>query len=150
MTIGELCNRDVVVTTQEETLEDAAKRMRMCHVGDLVVVEEREGQRIPIGILTDRDIVLSVVALNAARIPTLVVGDVMSCELVTGHTRESVASALKRMQAHGVRRLPIVDEAGALIGIVTADDIIRFLSEELSDVVKLIGHERAHEQQYRM
>lgn len=150
MTIGSICKRNVVIAPKGESIVDAAKRMRILHVGTVIVVAERDGKQVPIGILTDRDIVLSIVASDAEQLPFLSVGDAMSDDLVTAVEDTSFADALKLMQERGVRRLPVVDHAGALVGIVTADDVIRFLAEELGAVVKLMNHEEQVERRYRV
>jgi len=150
MTIGSICKRNVVVVPKGESIVDAAKRMRMLHVGTVVVVEERGGIQLPVGILTDRDIVLSIVASDAEHLPFLSVSDAMSDDLLTATEETSLPDALKLMQERGVRRLPIVDHGGALIGIVTADDVIRFLADELGQVVLLMNHEERVEQRHRV
>lgn len=150
MTVGDICNRNVVVAPKAELIVDAAKRMRTSHVGDLVVVENRNGRHVPVGILTDRDIVISVVAGNPDHIHYLLVGDVMSSNLVTAQEEDSIEMALKRMQEHGVRRLPIVDEAGTLVGILTLDDVLEFLTAQQSELVALVAREQRHERQYRV
>jgi CBS domain-containing protein len=150
MTLGDVCNRSVVVAERNETIAEAANRMRALHVGDLVVVESRGGGRVPIGILTDRDIVVSVVANDADRITSLVIGDVMSTDLVTAREHESTDSALEKMGQHGIRRLPIVDGDGNLIGIVTLDDLLEYLTERQESLVKLVAREQQREQRQRV
>ena len=150
MTIGSICKRNAVVAPKGESIVDAAKRMRMRHVGTVIVAEERDGKQVPIGILTDRDIVLSIVASDAEHLPFLGVSDAMSDDLLTAPEDTSLADALELMQERGVRRLPVVDHCGALVGIVTADDVIRFLAEELGQVVKLMNHEEQVERRYRV
>jgi CBS domain-containing protein len=150
MTIGSICKHNVVVVPTGESVIDAAKRMRMLHVGTVIAVDEREGLQVPVGILTDRDIVLSVVASDAEHLAFLLVRDAMSDELLTAPEDTSLPEALKMMQERGVRRLPVVNHAGALVGIVTTDDVIRFLAEELGQVVKLMNHEEQVERRYRI
>ena len=62
MPIGEFCNREVVFATRETSIPEAAQLMRQYHVGDLVVVDEVNGKRVPVGIVTDRDIVIEIIA----------------------------------------------------------------------------------------
>ncbi|HUK33137.1 MAG TPA: CBS domain-containing protein [Vicinamibacterales bacterium] len=150
MAIGSICKRNVAVAPKGESIVDAAKRMRLLHVGTVVVVDQRDGKQVPVGILTDRDIVLSIVASDAEHLPFLTVSDAMSEDLLTAVEDTSLSDALKLMQERGVRRLPVVDRAGALAGIVTADDVIRFLADELSEVVKLMNHEERAERRYRL
>ena len=141
MTVGSICTRAVVAVPKSESIVDVAKRMRMLHVGTVIVIEDRKGRHFPVGILTDRDIVLSIVASEPEHLPSILVRDAMNDNLVTTHEDTSLPEALKMMQERGVRRLPIVDRDGALVGIVTADDVIRFLAEELNQVVQLMNHE---------
>jgi CBS domain-containing protein len=145
MTAGEVCNRQVVFTRPETPIVDAVGLMRTRHVGDVVVVREPDGERVPIGILTDRDIALA--ADRLLRLPRLKVADVMSAELVTSAERESLHDVLKKMQSHGVRRLPVVNERGGLEGILTFDDVIELLSEELTDLAKLVAKEQKRERE---
>lgn len=148
MTVGEVCNREVVVTTPPASLVEAATLMKSCHVGDVVVVEELGSQRMPVGILTDRDIALAL-AGRAARLPYLRVSDVMSHDLITAVEDENLRDAIGRMQAHGVRRLPVVNTAGALQGILTFDDVVELLSEELWELAKLVATEQKRERRPR-
>jgi len=150
MTLGTICKRNVVVAPRNEMVVDTARRMRMLHVGTVVIVEERQGKHMPVGILTDRDIVLSIVASDAEHLPFLPVGDAMSDNLLTAYEDTSLTDGLRLMQERGVRRLPVVDHAGTLVGIVTADDVIRFLAEELGQVAKLINQEEQVERRYRV
>jgi CBS domain-containing protein len=150
MTVGDICNRSVVVAPKTEMIIDAAKRMRTSHVGDVVVIERRDGRHIPVGILTDRDIVISAVAGDPAHINSLLVSDVMSSDLVTAKETDSTEAALKKMEEHGVRRLPIVDDDGALIGVLTLDDVLRSLTAQQSDLVALVAREQQRERQYRV
>ena len=150
MTLGSICKRNVAVAPRNEMVVDTARRMRMLHVGTVVIVEERQGKQAPVGILTDRDIVLSIVASDAEHLPFLSVGDAMSDNLLTAYEDTSLTDGLRLMQERGVRRLPVVDHAGTLVGIVTADDVIRFLAEELGQVAKLINQEEQVERRYRV
>lgn len=148
MYVGEICTREVVVARREETIQEAARLMRKHHVGDVVVVEEREGAPVPVGILTDRDIVVEL--LGAGISPEAVcIGDIMSFDLVTIHEEEDVTAALKRMKAGGVRRAPVVNDEGALVGILAVDDLVELASEQLSDLVRLMLHERRREEELR-
>lgn len=148
MSVGEVCNRDVVVVKKSESALDAALLMRRFHVGDLVVIEEEGGQRIPVGIVTDRDIVIEAVAEDV-NCRELTVGDIMSTDLVTVNEDEDVIDTVKMMRANGIRRVPVVDGSGVLVGIVTVDDLIELLAEVLDDLTKLIRREQKREQETR-
>lgn len=150
MTVGEICTRNVVVTRKGEAIIDAAKRMRMSHVGDLIVVENRGEKHVPVGIMTDRDIVMSVVASDPDHIHSLLVDDVMSNDLVTAREHETVEAALKKMEEHGIRRLPIIDAEGTLTGILTLDDVLQFLTAQQNELVALVAREQRREKQFRV
>jgi len=142
MTVGEVCNRDVIIAKPETPLPEAATLMKHYHVGDLVIVDTRpNGQRTPVGIVTDRDIALAV-ATQVERLPYLHVRDLMRRDVVTALDSESLHTALKKMQNAGIRRLPVVTADGVLEGIVTLDDIIELLSEELADLTRLVIQEQ--------
>jgi len=149
MTAGDICTKSVVVTRKEESIVDAAKRMRMFHVGDLVVVERVGERRQPIGILTDRDIVLSVVASDPAYAHCCMVNDVMTSDLITVRESEDLMSVLKKMQAHGTRRMPVIAEEGDLVGIVTFDDVARALADQLNAMIGVLASEHVREERYR-
>jgi CBS domain-containing protein len=145
MTAGEVCNRQVVFTRPDTSIIDAVDLMRVHHVGDVVVVREPDGERVPIGILTDRDVALAVDRL--LRLPHLRVADLMSVDLVTSPERESLYDVLKKMQSHGIRRLPVINDRGGLEGILTLDDVMELLSEELTDLAKLVAKEQKRERE---
>jgi CBS domain-containing protein len=141
MRVGEVCNRDVVIADRDATLLETAQLMRSQHVGDVVVVEEKSDGRHPVGILTDRDIVVELIA-EEVDLGVLLVGDCMSFELVTAMENDDLFDTIKRMRDKGIRRLPVVNQGGLLIGILTVDDLIDLIAEQLTDLVKLMGHER--------
>ncbi len=148
MLVGEFCNRDVVIVDKTSSVRQASQLMRSQHVGDLVVVEERDGQRIPVGIITDRDIVLEVIAKDVD-LDAVTIGDVMSFDLTTASEDDAVLETVKLMQAKGVRRVPVVDKRGALVGILAVDDLIELMRELVGDVSSLIVREQKREQRKR-
>jgi len=113
--------------------------MRDEHVGDLVVTDERAGRLVPVGIITDRDIVVGPLAQDVEHITQLDVGDLVTRELVTAREADDVGEVLARMRREGVRRIPVVDGGGVLVGIFTVDDVLGLLSDDLATVVALIG-----------
>ncbi|WP_324781085.1 CBS domain-containing protein [Thiobacillus sedimenti] len=144
MPIGEICNREVVIAETSLPVTEAAQLMRAHHVGDLVVVEERAGRRHPVGIVTDRDIVVEVVAAGVNP-EALKVGDIMGSDVATVREGEGLFEALRYMRDKGVRRMPVVDAAGGLVGILTLDDLLGLLAEEMMELAKLVSHERQRE-----
>lgn len=144
MAIGEICNRDVVIVGRGESTLDAARLMRQHHVGDVLVVEERKGRKEPVGIVTDRDLVVEIMApgLDPAAIT---VGDIMGPDLVTVRESTGVFEAIQYMRTKGVRRLPVVDAHNGLVGILALDDLLELLSEELLALAKLVRLEQQKE-----
>jgi len=148
MNAGEICNRETVVARKAMSLGEAARLMREHHVGSLVVVVGRASERVPVGILTDRDIAVAVVAKELDP-RALSVGDVMSAELVSVREQDSIFDALRLMRERGVRRLPVLTHSGALAGILTLDDLIELVAEQLDGFVRAIGRERTRETRAR-
>jgi CBS domain-containing protein len=144
MAVGEICNREVVIAEKSMSVVDAAQLMRSHHVGDLVVVEEQGGRKHSVGILTDRDIVVEVVAAGVNP-DALKVGDIMGPEVATVRESEGLFEALRYVRNKGVRRMPVVDSMGGLVGILTLDDLLGLLAEELTELAKLVSHERQRE-----
>lgn len=142
MTIGDVCMRSVATAYPDETVVDAARKMRDQHVGDVVVTDT---QARPVGILTDRDIVVAAVAQSADKLAGLLVGDVMSSDLVTARASDPISDALKIMRARGIRRLPIVSGDGRLVGLVAFDDILGVMSDELVQLVGLVARQQTQE-----
>lgn len=148
MRVGEICNREVIVVEPGVAVREAAALMRQYHVGDLVVVEVRGEKRVPVGIVTDRDIAIEVTAMGVD--PEAVkVGEVMGPGLVTVGEHDTVYDTLQRMRQHGVRRIPVVDARGGLAGIVSLADLLEFLAEELSYLSKVELREQAREARVR-
>ena len=141
MPVSEICNREVVIARRTETVLDAAKLMRQHHVGDVLVIEDRDGIRVPVGIVTDRDLVIEIMAAGLDA-NAITVGDIMLSELVSVKEGTGVYEAIQYMRANGVRRLPVVDGKGGLIGIITLDDLLELLSEELLALSRLVRKEQ--------
>jgi CBS domain-containing protein len=148
MYTNEICNRDVIVIQRNETALEAAKLMRQHHVGDVIVVDDLNGVRIPIGIVTDRDLVVEIVAPELD-ITVITVGDIMAPDLFTVKENTGVLEAIKFMRSKTIRRLPIVAENGGLIGVLTLDDVLEQLSQELLDLAKLVRYEQKKEVRHR-
>lgn len=148
MPIGEFCNREVVYATRDMTVLQAAKLMREHHVGTLVVADDSNGVRKPVGIITDRDIVVEVVALELNP-DAPKVSEIMGLDLVTARENEGVFETIQKMRAKGIRRIPIVDDRGALVGIVSIDDLLELLAEEMNELAKIMAREQAVEKQTR-
>lgn len=148
MPINECCNTEVVCCDGDASLSDVAALMRKHHVGDVIVVQQTDAQRVPIGIVTDRDIVLETIALQVEA-HAFTAGDLMSTPVVTVREDEGLIETLRLMRDHKVRRVPVVTAAGTLVGIVTADDIINLLAMELSMMTSAIVEQPEREGRLR-
>jgi CBS domain-containing protein len=148
MTVGEVCNRDVVIANRDESVLTAAQLMREHHVGDVVVVSKQNNLTVPVGMVTDRDIVLELVA-KSVDVRKVSVGDVMSEDLLLAREDDSVENLVAAMQNKGVRRVPVVNETSALVGIIVVDDLVDLLAEQLTRLVGLIQREAKREHKTR-
>lgn len=137
MAVSSVCNYNVATIERDAGVVEAAERMRAQHVGDLIVVEEKAGGRVPIGILTDRDIVVAVLAKGASP-GSVTVGDAMSVALITVNKDNGIEHALREMRRAGVRRAPVVDEDGVLVGVLSIDDVIDHLAVQLGHIGDII------------
>ena len=136
MTVGKFCNREVIIAEKDSTVFEVAKLMRNHHVGDVIVVSTSGDRTKPIGILTDRDIVIEVIAADVP-LDSVSAGDIMSYELVTARESDSIWDTLQHMRAKGVRRVPVVNDAGGLEGILSIDDLLELFAEELNLLAKV-------------
>lgn len=144
MSISKICNHEVITVKTDTTVFEAAQLMRTHHVGDVVVIKDNQGHPIPLGIVTDRDLVLGIVATELdCRVIT--VSDIMVRHLSVVSENAGVFETIKIMTAKGVRRLPVVDANGVLTGIITLDDLLMLLSNEIGSLTKLVMRELKNE-----
>ena len=148
MRVGEYCNREVVVVEEEKSVTEAAAIMRQYHVGDVVICKMKYGKQIPVGIITDRDIALEIVA-KGTEPESIRVGDAMSFELTTVSEDDDLMHVIEVMRDRGIRRVPVIDADEALIGILTVDDIVDLLSEVLVDLAHLVDRQKRRETRLR-
>jgi CBS domain-containing protein len=148
MNISAFCNRGVITVNRDATVLHAASLMRQYHVGDVVVIEDRKGKVVPIGIVTDRDIVIELVATELD-CKVMTAGDVMARNLTIIKESCGVFEAIQLMSSKGVRRIPVIDDDGGLVGIITLDDILLLLANEFSSLAKVIPHEQKNEVTHR-
>ena len=137
MSLGNLCRKDVVTVKSGTSIADVAKLMEEKNIGSVVI--DGEGERF--GIVTDRDILLRVLSKNLDP-NTAPVDDIMTWKHVL-ILREDMElfEALEQVKKSAVRRFPVLDADGNLVGIITLDDIITVLSKELADVARIIENE---------
>ena len=138
MLIRDYCNMNVICCESDAPIAEVAALMRRHHVGDVVVIgSQQQEQRLPLGIVTDRDILVETLALDIeARLFTA--SDLMSTPLTTVQEDASLAEALAIMRGKRVRRLPVVNRAGSLFGILSSDDVLNLIASELSMIAGLV------------
>jgi CBS domain-containing protein len=136
MLIGAIATREVVFCARDMSAFEVAQLMRSNHVGDLVVVEQRKGKPIPVGIVTDRDLAVEVMAKEVDP-KTVTAGEIMTPELVVAVENEDIFDAIKKMHWKGIRRMPVVNSEGELVGIATFDDLVEFLAQAQVDVARI-------------
>jgi CBS domain-containing protein len=143
MNIGEICSREVYVAKPSEPLAEAAREMCRRNVGTVVVVE-RQGELVrPIGIVTDRDIVRALVE-RAARIDELEIGSVMTWSPLALREDSAIGEAIEFLSESTIRRAPVISHLGNLVGIVSIDDLLPIISEELGALTRLIERQTGH------
>jgi CBS domain-containing protein len=150
MGVGDICRRDVVTIAPENDLCDAARLMREKHVGMLVVVGTVEGNadQVVQGVLTDRDIVVTVVG-RGAEPKGLKVMDVMTRNPLLVAEGASVAGVVRLMRTDGVRRVPVVGARNQLVGVISIDDVLDVLADQLTAISGAIRGEQARERELR-
>ena len=137
MTIGEFCVRETDLANADETVRVAASRLRDRSVGSLLICNQ---QKQPIGILTDRDVALRIVA-DCLDPNETIVSDIMSVAPTSVHEDASLEDALHAMRVGPFRRLPVVNEHNELVGVVSLDDILDVLSRDFNEIGGLLRRE---------
>ncbi len=130
MRLAEICSSPVFTAHPGQSLADAAREMRAHDIGALVVVAPGDPLQRPLGILTDRDILRGQV-YEAADLHCLLVETVMTRRPLCIHAEEEITEAITTLASHGVRRAPVIDGSGALVGIVTLDDLLPQIAEQI-------------------
>ena len=148
MLVGEYCNHDVVIIGMTDSVMQAAKLMRQHHVGDVLVVALNNGKRIPLGILTDRDIVVDVLA-KYENFNDFSIQDIVTNKLITVYEKDDLMIAIKKMRLNGVRRIAVVNSVGELVGIISVDDILGVITETLMDIGQLFSNESNNEKKLK-
>ena len=148
MNVGNYCEREIAFLTKDASLQEAAMLMRNHHVGEVIVVDKPNGKNIPLGVVTDRDLVIEIMALEVD-VEQISVGNIMSLDLITVSEDYSLSDTLDIMQKHGVRRVPVVDSNGNLSGLINMEMILKVLCQDLGKMLELINTERDIEMNLR-
>lgn len=144
MNVGEVCSREVYIFKADEPLANAVAEMMKRHIGAIIIVETGPDRVRPVGIVTDRDVVRGQVSLKKD-LPSLTVRDVMTSAPLTVSETSGMAEAIEHMRVRGVRRAPVVNDSGDLVGIVSLDDLLPMVAEELGALARLVGSQARRE-----
>lgn len=148
MRVGDFCKRGVVTVDHSADCVEIAQLMRDEHVGFLVVVHEGDPDRKPIGVITDRDIVLQVCARDVD-LHGITASDVMSRDPLIAREDDDLNDLMQAMRIAGFRRVPVVNAHGALTGVIAIDDAIDVIAGLLCDVSGSIRNEQRQERRLR-
>jgi CBS domain-containing protein len=141
---GDFCSRQVATVAPEASVQWCAKLMHDHHVGSLIVTPQPSSQHAPVGILTDRDIAMRVVAFDLDP-KVLTASDIMSAPIFCVTEEEDLLSALAKMREHGVRRMAVTNGGGQLAGVISADDVLELFVQEIDGLLNVIKAEQCRE-----
>ena len=141
MMLSSLCTLDPVCCQRSTTAREAAVLMREHHLGDLVVVDDIDEDRVVVGVITDRDLAVDVMARGLDPAKTAV-GSLMRTPVVLARDSEEVSVALSRMQVQGVRRLPVVDAHEKVVGVITLDDLLALNAANAAAIAEIVNRGR--------
>ena len=145
MLVRNICTRPVVQVSRNASLREAAQLMQRQQVGALVVVDAAGAHPVPLGVITDRDIALAVVAADSDR-DLVPVGQVMAPKPATCREEDDLFDVIALMRKRGIRRVPVVDPHGVLTGLVAADDVVGALAEHLGELARALVSDELLEQ----
>lgn len=148
MSVQAICQKDVVTVERHSPLIEVSQQMQKHHVGSVVVTENFEGKKIPCGIITDRDIAL---ALGSSGKPQdLPVEQIMQSHPITVSKSEGLFQTIKKMRDYGIKRLPVVEDDGSLFGVISADDLLTLMAEEIGHLAKICEAQVSNEKGVRL
>jgi CBS domain-containing protein len=148
MLVRDLCTSEVTCCRPQTSALEAARLMRQKHVGDVVVVDDPVERRVPLGVVTDRDLAIEVLG-DGRDAATTAVSALVHRPVVIARDSEDVSVVIERMRTHGVRRVPVVDERESLVGIVTLDDLLKSLLAEMHTLLETQSRAQRREQTVR-
>jgi len=148
MKIGEVCKRSVITVAKDASILEVVRKMREHHIGDVIVTECAETSEKPLGVVTDRDIVVELLA-EEVELGKVTAGDVMSSTLVTAPHNADLFETLRFMGLKGVRRVPVLDDHGGLYGVLSVDDIMSVLTKELGFLAEIASRQIERERSSR-
>lgn len=148
MLLKEMCTPEVICCAPQTNALEAARLMRHKHVGDLVVVDDPDDERLPLGVITDRDLVVEVLA-NGLDPSKTSLASLIHAPVVIANESEDTSQVIERMRTHGVRRIPVVDNRGAVVGIVTLNDLLHVVVSDARALLEITVKGQEREQHSR-
>lgn len=141
MLVGTLCSRRPVTVSTGAPISDVARLMRDEHVGAVIVSEAGRGRTRVLGMITDRDIVRAQLE-RTADLSRLSAGEVMTRNPLVIGEEESVDGAIAHLRARGIRRAPVIAVDGALVGLISTDDLLTHVARKLIGLAEIVGYQR--------
>ena len=134
--VSDVMKKNVIVIPAGAPVVEAARLMKKNNIGSVIVIKGSEAT----GIVTERDIVRKVVAENKPN--TVEVNEVMSSPLIVVGPEVDIREASLIMKKHSIKRLPVIDSKGYVVGIITEDDILKVLPGlvDLLEEKAMLGH----------
>ncbi len=140
MKVTKVCTKGAVTVSPSAPLSEVAQTMCSSHVGTVVVTASPADSPVVVGIVTDRDIVRAQLH-RTSDLSRLSTAEVMTPDPLVLNEQESIEEAINRLQARGVRRAPVVNESGTLVGLLSLDDLLTEVSDELVSLAKLVARQ---------
>jgi CBS domain-containing protein len=138
MRIGDICTRNPITVSPAVTLSEVACLMRDRNVGAVIVTKAPLDQPVAVGIITDRDIACTQLD-RRSDLNSLSAGEAMTRNPLVVNEEESLSAAIERMRDRGVRRAPVVSRHGALVGLVSTDDLLPIVARELLQLARVVS-----------
>lgn len=148
MAIQSICQTDVVTIPRKCTLKEVSQLMQRRHVGCVIVTELHDNKLFPAGIITDRDIALTVGFSEKPQ--ELIVDNIMHSQPITSKRSEGIFETVLKMNEYGIKRLPVINEDGSLFGIVCSDDLLNLFGEEILALGKVTESQIQKEKGFRL
>lgn len=137
MNVGDICTRNPAAVSASATLSEVAHVMRDRHIGAVIVTAQPLDHSVPIGIITDRDIACAQLD-RPSDLGSLNAEQVMTRDPLVLDESDSLSTAIERMRARGVRRAPVISAHGALVGIVSTDDLLAMVARKAMQLARLV------------
>lgn len=145
LSLDQLYEKDVVCLKPDDTVYDAAREMLENHIGDIVITQEENGKTMPVGIVTDRDLVINATAKKLDP-ETIKLSDIMSKKVITATEDDDLTTLVRLVVDEGVSRLPIVDEAGNLAGILSSKRLFQYFAQGLCELSSISVQQQQREE----